>query len=82
MTVIRPELPPDAGLNTLRLDLALTRDELAVSLGQLISRLKPRALISAHPLASAVTALAVAAAVANAMSNAAHRTPARWSRHG
>jgi Protein of unknown function (DUF3618) len=44
----RPELPDNAGLNTIRLDLAVTRDELAATIRQLSVRLNPSRLLKDH----------------------------------
>jgi hypothetical protein len=40
----RPPLAEDAGKNSIRLDLALTRDELSLTVEQLKAKLSPRRL--------------------------------------
>lgn len=66
-SVARPPLPDDAGINTIRLDLALTRDELAVTAEQLRAKLDPRRLVNGNPtgtLAVVLTMIAVAGSIA------------------
>ena len=47
-SLARPPLPENAGMNTIRLDLALTRDELAATVRQLAAKLNPGRLLSEH----------------------------------
>jgi hypothetical protein len=44
----RPDPPDNAGLNTIRLDLAVTRDELAATIRELSARLNPSRLLKDH----------------------------------
>ncbi|MCU1444040.1 MAG: hypothetical protein JWQ59_2190 [Cryobacterium sp.] len=59
----RPPLPEDAGKNAIRLDLALTRDEIAVTIRQFLAKVNPRRIVTENP-GSAVALVLVLAAVA------------------
>lgn len=60
----RPPLPPDAGINSLKLDLEVTRDELASTLDDLFATFNIRVQIRSHPVFFAGFFLAVAGAAA------------------
>ena len=66
-SVARPPLPDDAGINTIRLDLELTRDEIAVTAAQLRAKLDPRRLVNDNPtgaLAVVITAITAVGSIA------------------
>jgi hypothetical protein len=46
----RARLPEDAGMNSLQLDLELTRDELAHTLDDLFAKFNLRLIISSRPV--------------------------------
>lgn len=71
----RPPLPEGAGLNTIRLDLALTRDEIAVTMRQLVSKLNPRRLVTDNPRAAVVVASCLFAVAAGIAARVSDRTP-------
>lgn len=60
----RPPLPDGAGMNTIRLDLEVTRDELASTLDDLFAWFNLRLQVRSHPAFFAGLALAVAGGVA------------------
>jgi hypothetical protein len=45
----RPPIPAGAGINTLKLDIEVTRDELAGTLDDLFATFNPRVQIRSHP---------------------------------
>jgi hypothetical protein len=63
-TTGRPPLPKDAGMNTIKLDLEVTRAELATTLDDIFATFNPRIQIRSHPVAAGGVLLAVAAAAA------------------
>lgn len=69
----RPPLPENAGKNTIRLDLALTRDELAITLHQLGAKLNPKRWADENPNGILMTALAVIAVTGSIAVRAAQR---------
>lgn len=66
-TTDRPPLPKGAGMNTIKLDLEVTRSELASTLDDLFATFNPRIQIRSHPVAAGAVLLAVAAAAAGAV---------------
>jgi hypothetical protein len=66
-TTGRPPLPKNAGMNTIQLDLELTRSELASTLDDIFATFNPRVQIRSHPVAAVGVLLAVAAAAAGAV---------------
>jgi hypothetical protein len=60
----RPPLPPGAGINSIKLDIEVTRDELASTLDDLFATFNPRVQIRSHPVFFAGFFLAVAGAAA------------------
>lgn len=54
----------DKGMNTLKLELEQTRDELATTLDDLFATFNPLVQIRSHPVASAAVLLAVVGGVA------------------
>lgn len=69
----RPPLADNAGKNTIRLDLALTRDELAVTIRQLGAKLDPRRWADENPHGILVTALALIAVAGSVAVHVAQR---------
>lgn len=63
-TTTRPPLPKGAGMNTIRLDLEITRSELAHTLDDIFATFNPRIQIRSHPIAAGSVLLGVAAAAA------------------
>lgn len=63
-TTTRPPLPKGAGMNTIRLDLEITRSELAHTLDDIFATFNPRIQIRSHPIAAGGVLLGVAAAAA------------------
>lgn len=63
----RPPLPPDAGVNSLQLDIVQTRDELAATLDDLFATFNPAVQIRSHPVLFASLFLAATAAAAGAV---------------
>ena len=68
-----PEPAADAGLNTLRLDAALMRDELARTLGELYAKFNLRLLIRDDPGRLALLAFAALGLVAAVVARSARR---------
>lgn len=60
----RPPLPKDAGMNTIKLDLEVTRNELASTLDDLFATFNPRIQLRSHPVAAGAVLLSIAAAAA------------------
>lgn len=60
----RPPLPKGAGMNTIKLDLEVTRSELASTLDDLFATFNPRVQIRSHPIAAGGVLLGIAAAAA------------------
>lgn len=56
----RPPLPKGAGMNTIQLDLELTRSELAGTLDDIFATFNPRIQIRSHPVAAGAVLLAAA----------------------
>jgi Protein of unknown function (DUF3618) len=69
----RPEVPDNAGLNTIRLDLAVTRDELAATIRQLSLRLNPSRLLKEHTGLVLLVGLTVVTLVGSVTVRAADR---------
>lgn len=63
----RPPLPKDAGMNTIKLDLEVTRNELASTLDDLFATFNPRVQLRSHPVAAGAVLLAIAASAAGAV---------------
>ncbi|MCU1635169.1 MAG: hypothetical protein JWQ68_408 [Cryobacterium sp.] len=71
----RPAEPPEgAGLNVIRLDLALTRDEIRRTLAQLAAKFTPRFVLRDNPAALALFALAVLAVTGTVTATARDRS--------
>lgn len=79
-SVARPPLPDDAGINTIRLDLALTRDELAVTAEQLRAKLDPRRLVNGNPTGTLAVVLTMIAVVGSIAVHVAERRSRERSR--
>jgi hypothetical protein len=62
----RPPLPKGAGMNQLKLDLEVTRDELATTLDDLFATFNIRVQIRSHPVFFTGLFLVVAGAAAGA----------------
>jgi hypothetical protein len=60
----RPPLPKDAGMNTIKLDLEVTREELATTLDDLFAWFNIRLQVRSHPGFFVGAGLAVAGAAA------------------
>ncbi|MFP3467276.1 hypothetical protein [Leifsonia sp. SIMBA_070] len=60
----RPPLPPGAGINQMKLDLEVTRDELASTLDDLFATFNLRVQIRSHPALFAGVFLGLAGAAA------------------
>lgn len=60
----RPPLPKGAGMNTIQLDLEVTRSELAHTLDDIFATFNPRIQLRSHPIAAGGALLALAAAAA------------------
>ena len=60
----RPPLPKGSGINSLKLDLEVTRDELASTLDDLFATFNIRVQIRSHPLVFAGVFLTLAGAAA------------------
>jgi hypothetical protein len=58
----RPELPPDAGISSRRLDLETTRAELALTLDQLFAKFNLRLLLRSSPVIAGLIFIATAGA--------------------
>lgn len=63
----RPPLPPNAGVNSLQLDIVQTRDELAATLDDLFATFNPAVQIRSHPVLFASLFLAATAAAVGAV---------------
>jgi hypothetical protein len=63
----RPPLPPNAGVHSLQLDIAQTRDELAATLDDLFATFNPAVQIRSHPVLFAALFLGAAAAATAAV---------------
>lgn len=63
-TTTRPPLPKGAGMNTIQLDLEVTRSELARTLDDIFATFNPRIQIRSHPVAAGSVLLGVVAATA------------------
>jgi hypothetical protein len=60
----RPPLQKGAGMNTIRLDIEVTRDEVATTLDDIFATFDPRVRIRSHPVVAAGVLLGVTAAAA------------------
>jgi len=76
--VARPGLPDNAGLNTIRLDLAVTRDELAATIRQLSARLNPSRLLKDHTGLVLVVGLTLVTLVGSVVVHTADRRTRDW----
>ena len=63
----RPPLPPGAGINTIKLDIEVTRDELASTLDDLFATFNPGVQIRSHPVLAVGLFLGTLAATAGAV---------------
>ena len=72
----RPPLPKGAGMNTIKLDLEVTRDELASTLDDLFAWFNPRLQIKSHPVFFAGVFLAVAGTAAGVVALLTRRSRA------
>ena len=63
----RPPLPPGAGVHSLQLDIAQTRDELAATLDDLFATFNPAVQLRSHPVLFASLFLAAVAAATGAV---------------
>jgi len=77
----RPPLPENAGLNTIRLDLALTRDEIATTIRQLSTKLNPNRLLKDHTGRALLVGLALVTLVGSIVVHGADRR-ARERKYG
>lgn len=76
--VARPEPPDSAGLNTIRLDLAVTRDELAATIRELSARLNPSRLLKDHTGLVLLVGLTLVTLVGSVVVHTADRRARDW----
>lgn len=69
----RPSLPEGAGKHTIRLDLELTREDLAVTVRQLLHKLNVRRLVKEYPGGALAVALALVTVTGSVIVHAANR---------
>jgi Protein of unknown function (DUF3618) len=69
----RPPLPDKAGMNTIRLDLAVTRDEVAATIRQLSMRLDPARLLKEHTGLALLVGLTLVTVVGSVVVHTADR---------
>ncbi len=69
----RPPLPENAGKNSIRLDLALTRDEIAATVRELARKLNPRRMVDDNPVGTLLLALGALVTIGSVAARALER---------